>query len=112
MDHLTKTHNLVRSKHTKNSLSQYKSRSTMMNKILILLFALAILIRTIEGGPLSYAICQTGCNAVAVACYAGAGFTFGTVTAGAGAPAAIVACNTALGYCMAQCVVAGLIPTP
>lgn len=29
-------------------------------------------------GPLAYGICQTGCNAVVVACYAGAGFTFGT----------------------------------
>lgn len=27
---------------------------------------------------LSYAICQTGCNAMAVACYAAGGFTFGT----------------------------------
>lgn len=34
-------------------------------------------------GILSYGICQTGCNALAVSCYAAAGFTFGTVTAGA-----------------------------
>ncbi|RPD54077.1 hypothetical protein L227DRAFT_372897 [Lentinus tigrinus ALCF2SS1-6] len=45
-----------------------------------------------------YGICQTGCNTLAVACYAAAGFTFGTVTAGAGTPAAILACNVALGY--------------
>ena len=56
---------------------------------------------------------RTGCNAVAVACYAGAGFTFGTVTAGVGIPAAIVACNTALGTCSSACaVVALLAPTP
>ena len=64
------------------------------------------------GGPLAYGICQTGCNAVAVACYGAAGATFGTVTAGAGVPAAIVACNAALGTCMAACVAAGCTPTP
>ncbi|KAI9558907.1 hypothetical protein GHT06_015696 [Daphnia sinensis] len=63
-------------------------------------------------GPLAYGICQTGCNAVVVACYAGAGFTFGTVTAGAGVPAAIIACNAALGVCMAGCIAAGFAPTP
>ena len=41
-----------------------------------------------------------------------AGYTFGTVTAGAGIPAAIAACNAALGVCMASCVAAGLAPTP
>ena len=35
-----------------------------------------------NAGPLAYGICQTGCNAVAVACYGAAGFAFGTVTAG------------------------------
>lgn len=37
-------------------------------------------------GLLSYGMCQTGCNAVAVACYTAAGATFGTVTAGIGVP--------------------------
>lgn len=32
----------------------------------------------ISAGPLAYGICQTGCNAMVVACYAAAGFTFGT----------------------------------
>ncbi len=36
-----------------------------------------------NAGILSYGICQTGCNALVVSCYAAAGFTFGTVTAGA-----------------------------
>lgn len=31
-----------------------------------------------SAGPIAYAICQTGCNALVVACYAAAGFTFGT----------------------------------
>ncbi|KAG0088707.1 hypothetical protein BGZ92_005820 [Podila epicladia] len=76
-----------------------------------LLILLTILCQA-NAGPLAYGICQTGCNAIAVACYAAAGFTFGTVTAGAGIPAVIAGCNTALGVCMAACVAAGLAPTP
>ena len=47
-----------------------------------------------------------------VACYSAAGFTFGTMTAGAGVPAAIMACNAGLGVCMAACVAAGCSPIP
>ncbi|KAG1725698.1 uncharacterized protein EDB91DRAFT_1254637 [Suillus paluster] len=61
-------------------------------------------------GPLGYAICQTGCNGIAVACYAGAGFTFGVALPAA--PPAIIACNAALGACMAACAVIALGPTP
>ncbi|KAK0211506.1 hypothetical protein IW262DRAFT_1468047 [Armillaria fumosa] len=63
-------------------------------------------------GPIAYGLCQTGCNVVVVACYAAAGFTFGTVAAPA-APAAILGCNSALGTCSAVCAsVALLAPTP
>lgn len=65
-----------------------------------------------SAGPLAYGICQTGCNTMAVACYAAAGTTFGTITAGVGAPVAVVACNAALGACMGACVAAGFAPTP
>lgn len=86
-----------------------------------------------HAGPLAYGICQTGafitavpytrsthklpgaavgCNALVVACYAGAGAVFGTVTAGVGTPAAIVACNVALGQCSAACALVVLAPTP
>ena len=43
-----------------------------------------------------YGICQIRCNTVVIACYAGAGLTFGTVTvtAGAGIPAAAIACSS------------------
>ncbi|KIJ66076.1 hypothetical protein HYDPIDRAFT_87212 [Hydnomerulius pinastri MD-312] len=62
-------------------------------------------------GPLAYAACQTGCNVLAVACYAGAGFTFGvTIVA---VPPAIMACNAGLGTCMAACATVALFaPTP
>ncbi|EJD44279.1 hypothetical protein AURDEDRAFT_166664 [Auricularia subglabra TFB-10046 SS5] len=46
---------------------------------------------------IAYGICQTGCNIGAVACYAAAGATFGTVVAAPLTPAAILACNAALG---------------
>ncbi|ETW79310.1 cep2 cellulose medium expressed protein 2 [Heterobasidion irregulare TC 32-1] len=57
----------------------------------------------VAGGPISYGLCQTGCNTVAVACYAAAGFQFGTVVAAAATPATILACNAALGTCSATC---------
>ncbi|KAF7979734.1 hypothetical protein HWV62_41102 [Athelia sp. TMB] len=56
-------------------------------------------------------IMSAGCNGIAVACYAAAGFTFGVTIVGG--PPAIAACNVALGTCMATCAtVALLAPTP
>ncbi|CDO70453.1 hypothetical protein BN946_scf184496.g2 [Trametes cinnabarina] len=65
-----------------------------------------------KAGILSYGLCQTGCNSLAVACYAAGGFTFGTVTAGAGVPAVVLGCNAALGTCMAACAAVALAPIP
>ncbi|KAI1791328.1 hypothetical protein LXA43DRAFT_1094705 [Ganoderma leucocontextum] len=87
----------------------------MQLKLSALALALAGLAASpvVNAGPIAYGICQTGCNAVVVACYAGAGFTFGTVTAGLGVPAAIIACNAALGTCSAACATVALFaPTP
>lgn len=39
-------------------------------KKLIAILALMILISQVNAGPLAYGICQTGCNVLAVACYA------------------------------------------
>lgn len=60
----------------------------------------------------SYGVCQSGCNAVAVACYSAAGVVFGTVTAGAGIPATVAGCNLSLGVCMSACVAALVSPIP
>ena len=81
-----------------------------MNTVIkiIIMFAL---FNTAHSGPLAYGICQTGCNAVWVACVAAAGGTAGVSTGGAAVPAAILACNAAQGVCMAGCVAAGLSPT-
>jgi hypothetical protein len=83
------------------------------NALAFAVFALLVSsINPVEAGPLAYGICQTGCNTVVVACYAAAGFTFGTVTAGMGVCPAIIACNVALGSCMAACAAVALTPTP
>ncbi|GAN10857.1 zygote-specific protein [Mucor ambiguus] len=82
-----------------------------MNKFYICCLLVLGLISSSYAGPLAYGICQTGCNALVVSCYAAAGFTFGTITAGAGLPAVLVSCNAGLGVCMAGCVAAGLSPT-
>eukprot|EP00594_Rhizosolenia_setigera_P017347 CAMPEP_0178968380 /NCGR_PEP_ID=MMETSP0789-20121207/18204_1 /TAXON_ID=3005 /ORGANISM="Rhizosolenia setigera, Strain CCMP 1694" /LENGTH=88 /DNA_ID=CAMNT_0020654267 /DNA_START=44 /DNA_END=310 /DNA_ORIENTATION=+ len=79
--------------------------------LVFVLFVLS-LSQEVHAGPLAYGICQTGCNDLAVSCYAAAGFTFGTVTGGTGIPAVLVGCNASLGTCMAACVAAGAGPTP
>lgn len=65
-----------------------------------------------EAGPAAYGLCQAGCAAVVVACYAAAGAVFGTVTAGAATAPAILACNVAFGKCSAVCAAIALTPTP
>lgn len=55
---------------------------------------------------------RVGATQLIVACYAAAGVSFGTVTAGAGTPAVIVGCNAALGTCMAACAAVALAPMP
>lgn len=67
-------------------------------------------------GLAAYGICQKGCAALVVACYAAAGFTFGVPTGGAGVPAAVLGCNSAFGACQAGCAAAAaagaVSPTP
>ena len=75
-------------------------------------FPISVFVASAMAGPLGYGGCQAGCSAVVVACYAAAGATFGTVTAGVGTPAAIVACNSAYGTCQAACAAVLLAPTP
>eukprot|EP01041_Mallomonas_annulata_P011601 gene11601-24293_t len=72
-----------------------------------LLFIALILMAMSNAGPLAYGICQSGCNGLVVSCYVAAGFTFGTVTAGASTPAVLIGCNAGLGACMMGCVAAG-----
>ncbi|EFJ49359.1 hypothetical protein VOLCADRAFT_59734 [Volvox carteri f. nagariensis] len=88
-------------------------RFLFVAKIVLFAAVLAAVTGSAAAGPIAYGICQSGCNAIAVACYASAGLTFGAVTAGRcfGAPAAAVACNLALGKCMACCIAAGFAPT-
>ncbi|SPJ71122.1 uncharacterized protein FTOL_00850 [Fusarium torulosum] len=81
-------------------------------KFSVVLATLACLYTTTTAGPIGYGICQSGCSAVVMACYAAAGYTWGA-TLGASAPASIIACNSAFGTCSAVCAkVALLAPTP
>ena len=85
----------------------------MKSKLWSLLFVLILMTPPVSGGLLADGLCQAGCAAAVVACYAAAGFVFGTVTAGAGTPPAILACNAAFGKCCAACAAAALLaPTP
>ncbi|XP_046747924.1 uncharacterized protein LOC124412243 [Diprion similis] len=78
--------------------------------VLILLLAGTI---NVEAGPLAAGICYAGCAAVVTACFAAAGFTFGTVPgAQIAAVPALVACNAGFATCEAACVAALLTPTP
>ncbi|KAE8743865.1 hypothetical protein FOCC_FOCC009496 [Frankliniella occidentalis] len=73
-------------------------------KLILVLLAVAALLGSATGGPAAYGICQTGCNALAVACYASAGVVMGV--------GSVIPCNIALGTCMAACIAAGAAPTP
>uniref|UniRef100_A0A915B5C7 Uncharacterized protein n=1 Tax=Parascaris univalens TaxID=6257 RepID=A0A915B5C7_PARUN len=84
---------------------------TKLPKVYVVLLIFALVMAT-ECGPLTFTLCVASCNAGAVACYAGLGFVFGTVTAGAGTPAAVLACNAAQSACMIACGAAGVAPVP
>jgi hypothetical protein len=83
-----------------------------MNYTALFLCIIILTASCIEAGPAAYGICQAGCAAVVVACYAAAGFIFGTVTVGASTPATILACNAAFAKCSAACAAVALLPTP
>ncbi|KAF9925183.1 hypothetical protein FBU30_004990 [Linnemannia zychae] len=102
---------------TRQEFDSFKSKngSEVIATTLIMQVKLPLILSIVgfaNAGPGLYGICQTGCNALVVACYSAAGATFGTVTAGVGVAPAIIACNAALGTCMAGCVAAGFSPTP
>ena len=78
---------------------------------LIVFFIILLMISSSNGGPVAFGVCQAGCAAVVVACYAAAGVTFGTITAGASTPAVILACNSAFGTCMSAANAAWWLPT-
>lgn len=84
----------------------------MMPKLWLLMFVLVLVIPVNDAGPITYAACQAVCAAAVCACYASAGFVFGTVTAGVGTPAAVLACNAAFSQCSAACAAMLLVPAP
>jgi hypothetical protein len=83
-----------------------------MNRMKVFLSILLVLLAQANAGPIAYGICQSGCAVLVVSCYAAAGFTFGTVTAGLGTAPAVLACNAAFGICSAKCAAIALTPIP
>jgi len=79
---------------------------------IICLLLASMTVDEVDAGPVLGALCSAGCATLAVACYSAAGAVFGTITAGAATPPAILACNAAFGTCMANCAVATAGPTP
>ena len=63
---------------------------------------LAMFIQVAQSGPVSYGICVAGCYSAWAAWVAAAGGVTG--------PAAVAACNTVFGYCVAACSSAVAIP--
>jgi hypothetical protein len=55
-----------------------------------------------NANPAAYGVCQASCAVVVAACYVANGAIFGAVRA-AGAPPALLRCNTAFGACQATC---------
>jgi hypothetical protein len=81
-------------------------------KFLIVILVMSLLSNQVaQAGPILGAAVASGCAVVVTACYAAAGFTFGTVLA-ATAPASILACNSAFGACMAKTAAVFAAPTP
>ncbi|RPB29212.1 hypothetical protein L211DRAFT_845208 [Terfezia boudieri ATCC MYA-4762] len=67
-------------------------------RFFLILPAVIAMLGTASAGPLAYGICQAGCSTLVVSCYAAGGLTFGTITAGAGAPAVALACCVRSSY--------------
>jgi len=76
-----------------------------------LLPLVALLATSVSAGPAAYGVCQAGCAAVVMACYAAGGATWGATLA-ITAPATIVGCNAGYGTCQAACAAVLLAPTP
>ncbi|KAJ1531914.1 hypothetical protein ONE63_000557 [Megalurothrips usitatus] len=71
--------------------------------LVVAMLLLAAVAPPVQGGPAAYGVCQSGCNALAVACYLAAGSVMGV--------GSVPACNAALGVCMTACIAAGAAPT-
>ena len=82
-----------------------------IRKLISIIISL-LMITSSSAGPAAVGVCQAGCAAVVVACYAAAGSIFGTITTGASTPAVILACNSAFGFCVKMCFMLLFTPTP
>lgn len=85
-----------------------------MNMKLIYSAVLVLLmIQYADSGPITAGICYAACGAAVCACFALAGFTFGTVPGAIiAATPALAGCNAAFAACEAACMAALVVPSP
>ncbi|KAK7576216.1 hypothetical protein V9T40_012502 [Parthenolecanium corni] len=84
-----------------------------MKQVSVFVFILLLSTNLVSAGPAASGICYAGCAGVTVACFAAAGFTFGTVPGAViAATPALATCNAAFGACEAACMAAFFLPTP
>ncbi|PYI08491.1 FAD binding domain protein [Aspergillus sclerotiicarbonarius CBS 121057] len=74
-------------------------------------FSLLVAANGVFATQAAYGVCQAGCSAVVVSCYAAGGSVFGVVPAVAASPA-ILACNSSYGTCQVACASLLLAPAP
>lgn len=81
-----------------------------MARGLTVLFIALLLVSNSDAGKLAIGLCYAGCAAVTVACFAAAGFTFGTVPGAIiVATPALATCNAAFAACESACVAATIV---
>ncbi|SMR41375.1 unnamed protein product [Zymoseptoria tritici ST99CH_1E4] len=103
-DQLTQTQPSTQQKQNTNT-------TTTMRLLKMSLATLAVIAPAISAGPAAYGVCQGGCAKVVKACYAAAGFIWGSAFDGP-VPATVQACNGAFGICQGACWTALLMPVP
>ncbi|XP_044016122.1 uncharacterized protein LOC122857800 [Aphidius gifuensis] len=80
---------------------------------MVVMMVILLSTHTSDAGPIGAGICYAGCAALVGACFAAAGFTFGTVPGAIiAATPALAGCNAAFAACEAACVAALIAPTP
>lgn len=82
----------------------------MARGLTVLFIALLLVSNSDAGITVAIGLCYAGCAAVTVACFAAAGFTFGTVPGAIiVATPALATCNAAFAACESACVAATIV---
>lgn len=77
---------------------------------ILIFFILSTLICSCYAESLSLTVCQCGCRALLIACYASAKFASELVTGHGSASFAMLFCKTSFGTCISTCTATGCAP--